>query len=88
MGNFRREVFGIKKPRPIARRGFLLPAAATLLSQPIDPSGKSLERPELYGVPGQVRTANLPLRRGMLYPIELLRHKSLRRSRSDRRRAW
>lgn len=26
------------------------------------------------GVPGQVRTANLPLRRGMLYPIELLRH--------------
>ena len=26
-----------------------------------------------YGVPGQVRTANLPLRRGMLYPIELLR---------------
>ena len=24
------------------------------------------------GVPGQVRTANLPLRRGMLYPIELL----------------
>ena len=27
---------------------------------------------ELYGVPGPVRTANLPLRRGMLYPIELL----------------
>lgn len=24
------------------------------------------------GVPGPVRTANLPLRRGMLYPIELL----------------
>lgn len=37
-------------------------------------SGEWLERPELYGVPGQVRTANLPLRRGMLYPIELLRH--------------
>ncbi len=29
------------------------------------------------GVPGQVRTANLPLRRGMLYPIELLGHKSV-----------
>ena len=28
---------------------------------------------EECGVPGQVRTANLPLRRGMLYPIELLR---------------
>ena len=26
------------------------------------------------GVPGGVRTCNLPLRRGMLYPIELLRH--------------
>lgn len=24
------------------------------------------------GVPGEVRTHNLPLRRGMLYPIELL----------------
>ncbi len=32
------------------------------------------------GVPGQVRTANLPLRRGMLYPIELLRHKPSRRN--------
>lgn len=32
------------------------------------------------GVPGQVRTANLPLRRGMLYPIELLRHKSTTRN--------
>ena len=28
---------------------------------------------EKYGVPGGVRTCNLPLRRGMLYPIELLR---------------
>ncbi|CEG51134.1 hypothetical protein PXNS11_150100 [Stutzerimonas xanthomarina] len=27
-----------------------------------------------YGVPGEVRTHNLPLRRGMLYPIELLGH--------------
>ncbi len=34
--------------------------------------GKSGETLELYGVPGPVRTANLPLRRGMLYPIELL----------------
>lgn len=31
-------------------------------------------RPVIYGVPGGVRTCNLPLRRGMLYPIELLRH--------------
>ena len=28
---------------------------------------------DLYGVPGGVRTCSLPLRRGMLYPIELLR---------------
>ncbi len=28
----------------------------------------------LCGVPGEVRTHNLPLRRGMLYPIELLGH--------------
>ena len=28
--------------------------------------------PSKDGVPGPVRTANLPLRRGMLYPIELL----------------
>ena len=28
------------------------------------------------GVPGRVRTCNLPLRRGMLYPIELLRRAS------------
>src|SRR3546814_15058807 len=27
---------------------------------------------EKLGVPGEVRTHNLPLRRGMLYPIELL----------------
>ncbi len=33
---------------------------------------KGAESLELYGVPGQVRTASLPLRRGMLYPIELL----------------
>nr|GFC49396.1 hypothetical protein [Tanacetum cinerariifolium] len=33
------------------------------------------------GVPGGVRTCNLPLRRGMLYPIELLRH-------SGRRSEW
>ena len=36
---------------------------------------------ELNGVPGQVRTANLPLRRGMLYPIELLRHRSTTKKR-------
>lgn len=36
----------------------------------------------INGVPGQVRTANLPLRRGMLYPIELLRHKSTAKKRS------
>ena len=30
---------------------------------------------DLYGVPGGVRTCSLPLRRGMLYPIELLRQK-------------
>ena len=34
---------------------------------------RALQSLDLYGVPGQVRTANLPLRRGMLYPIELLR---------------
>ena len=28
----------------------------------------------ICGVPGEVRTHNLPLRRGMLYPIELLGH--------------
>lgn len=33
---------------------------------------ESAESLKIYGVPGQVRTANLPLRRGMLYPIELL----------------
>ncbi len=41
---------------------------------------KSAESLEIYGVPGQVRTANLPLRRGMLYPIELLRHESTTRN--------
>jgi hypothetical protein len=35
------------------------------------PAGYSVRGFE-YGVPGPVRTANLPLRRGMLYPIELL----------------
>ena len=40
-----------------------------------------LEALELCGVPGQVRTANLPLRRGMLYPIELLRHRSTMKKR-------
>ena len=28
----------------------------------------------MYGVPEWGRTTNLPLRRGMLYPIELLGH--------------
>jgi hypothetical protein len=27
-------------------------------------SGEWFEKPDLYGVPGQIRTANLPLRRG------------------------
>ena len=39
------------------------------------------------GVPGQVRTANLPLRRGMLYPIELLRQMTAIRPRGLRQTA-
>lgn len=59
-------------------RGFLLPG--TFLMHPPCTHEVMAEKHEiavgleLYGVPGQVRTANLPLRRGMLYPIELLRH--------------
>lgn len=39
------------------------------------------------GVPGPVRTANLPLRRGMLYPIELLGQMTAIRPRALRRTA-
>ena len=35
---------------------------------------ENVESSEIYGGPGGVRACNLPLRRGMLYPIELLRH--------------
>lgn len=48
-------------------------------SQPIL-VGKTGVSIALYGVPGQVRTANLPLRRGMLYPIELLRRYNRQRA--------
>lgn len=39
---------------------------------PPERSGRGFFTGAESGVPGPVRTANLPLRRGMLYPIELL----------------
>ena len=52
--------------------------ASSVLDQKTDASAHvspELAVLDLNGVPGGVRTCNLPLRRGMLYPIELLRHR-------------
>lgn len=62
-------------------------AAVTLLSRESKLAADRRERPYLYGVPGPVRTANLPLRRGMLYPIELLGQMTTIRPRGQRRTA-
>lgn len=66
-----------KKPRQAEpKRGYSTAIAAALLSRIFPRTRNCQQTPYFIGVPGQVRTANLPLRRGMLYPIELLRHKS------------